>query len=232
MVDLNAVCKGGGIVCFSGGTDPRKAGLGGAALSWIIEHVAKPELPSEFALSHIGLIVPATDVPPAWILESTIFRAVSGPQENLIDVRLAEYRQEGGRAIFYAFQPSFSPDWDSVYLAASQLIAEQKAGRLHYGALHLGADLLAHEPLLRRAIDAFTGASVAETIEHMCLLKPDPVCSEMVGLLLMAGGVPSLMQAAGLSWLPNTKPVAGQVWGCTPEDIRDLPIWQNGVTLL
>lgn len=218
--DLSA----GGLVAFSGGTSVRKAGLLGATLSFLIEKITRSKL------SHVAIVPPAFywhDSQP-WILESTIWKGVSGPQFNPLPARLhADYELKGGHASYLAFQPAFEPNWPDLWAHGQQMIQLQKAGKLHYSVKRLFADAVNRSVVF----DAIS-LPAAGIIERLSQADHGLVCSECAGLLMQGGGVNSKAVARGIPWLPAAVPIAGQPIGCSPQDLEEMPIWATPIPIL
>ena len=220
----------GGMIAFAGGEDPMRAGIG-ALLSAIIGDVERD--PNKD--SHVAILLPQA----AWlsadrpeIFESTIEAGVSGPQYNLLIPTLQRYQKQGGAARYFPFASGYKPDWSAVLGIADQMVAQQKAGRLHYGVLHLVADLDARQVWLQRVIDKITGGSSYERLMQLMLTGHGIVCSECVASVLETGGIKAQVIAAGKRWLPDSRPYAGQPIGCTPLDCIAIPAWTSPANLI
>jgi hypothetical protein len=221
-LDLQAL-RNGGLVAFSGGTNIAQAGVLGATLSFLIEAVSKSKL------SHVGIVPPQCD----WLnptipglIESTELDGISGPQYNPLGPRVqTDYADKGGHAIFLPFRPEFAPDWDALWKGAAQMFAEVKAGRLHYSVKRLFADATARNV-------AFAALPVAGIIDLLAEHDRGIVCSECAALLMQTGGVDAKAMAAGIPWLPKVQPIAGQAIGCSPQDLRDMPIWMPSFSIV
>lgn len=222
LVPTSALASGG-VVLFSGGTNPARAGLVGALLSRLIDKFTN----SKF--SHVAVLPPAqywpTPTSPS-IIESTIWLGVSGPQSNSLLSRLqADYASKGGHATYLPFLPQFAPDWKEVGIAAAQMFVLRKQGKLHYSVKHLFADAVDRNPV-------FAALPISGVLTQLGEHDRGLVCSECAGLLLQAGGVDKKCAAAGVPWLPNVLPIPGQPIGCAPEDIHEMPIWGGPIALL
>ena len=240
MIQLTAdLFKNGGLVAFAGGQDVFKAGAG-ALLSKIIGDVEKD--PNED--SHVGLVMPqaywgmspVTNArimgnPGPMFLESTIENGVSGPQYNLVIPTVRRYIKEGGHARFFEFLPEFTPNWPNVWQYGCQTIALQKAGKLHYGVIHLVADLVARQTWLESLVAKVAGLPPIDQTAWVMLQGHGLVCSEYESLLEKAGGVDVELMATGIPWLPDSKPVMGQPIGCTPLDCTNSPVRKSPIQL-
>ena len=208
----------GGLLCCAGGTNLLKAGPG-AVVSELIKVECPAEEPGEFALSHVIMALPQKywlDPKKPRGLESTIWKGVSGPQINDLEDRLTEdYEKSGGHVALYRFLPAYDLDWAAVWACGQQLIAHREAGKLHYSIERLFEDAAVRIPYWRILLPLDL---VVELGKH----DDGLVCSEEVGLLERAGG---LKQKLGELWLPNSKLGAGCIIGCTPEDVRDMPVF-------
>lgn len=205
----------GGFMIFAGGTDPLRAGLEGALLSGAIDLFTHSDL------SHCGIVPPAPYWPEnaPWLIESTIWQKISGPQYNRLQPRLEQdYQAKGGHAWLLPFRPQFAPAWPTLWDHAQQMFALVSAGKLHYSVKRLFSDACERSLVLG-------DLPMAGLIERLAEKDAGVVCSECAGLLMQAGGVDREAEAAGLLWLPNVEPVAGQPIGCGPVDLRDMPLW-------
>lgn len=212
----------GGIVFFSGGLNPFKAGFGGATLSRLIDVVTGSKY------SHTAVLLPQQ----CWsapgqprIFESTIWKFASGPQFNNLLPRLQEdYIAKGGHAWVRTYKPEFAPDWKAVIQTATQLDVLRQAGKLHYSVKRLFADAVDKSPV-------FAALPVAGLLMHLGEHDEGIVCSEAVALAEQGGGVDAKVKAAGFPWLPDVLPVAGQPIGCAPADIDKQPTWAQEIQI-
>lgn len=200
-----------GLVLFRGGKNPLKAGPG-AVLTDLIDVITHSDN------SHSAMLINGK------LYESTISGGISGPQESDPAARLAEYRAEGGHADLYPFQPQFEPDWGAALAGAQKMIALREAGRMPYNVKRLFGDAV-DRSLVFDLVALPADGILAYLADH----SMGVVCSEMAGTLMVYGGVPAKMAAAGIPFLPNQH---GQPIGCSPQDLANMPIWQPPVTLL
>lgn len=222
LSDLDA----GGLIGFAGGTNVFKAGPG-ALLSDAIEHLTHSRL------SHIGVVPPTqywgTPNDPV-VIESTIWPShapnVSGPQLNELTPRLTlDYEAHGGHAWFRPVLPQFEPAWEDLWTQAESLFALVKEGKLHYSVERLLGDATERNVF-------FEVLPIAGILEHLSEHDHGVVCSECAALLLQAGHMDAKAKAAGVAWLPTVEPVAGQAIGAAPEDLWEMPLWAEPITLL
>lgn len=154
-----------------------------------------------------------------WIIESTIWQGISGPQFNRLGPRVEQdYQAKGGHAWFQPFRAEFVPAWPALWAQAQQMFQLVAEGKLHYGVERLFADATARSRW-------FAALPAAGVLDWMAEHDHGIVCSDCGGLLIEAGGVPAKAKAAGLLWLPNVMPIPGQAIGCSPQDLRDQAIW-------
>lgn len=218
-----ALLAQGGLVGFQGGANPFQAGLQGSILSRLIE------LFTGGKLSHVGLVLPLrywkNGILPA-VVESTIWKGVSGPQINDLTSRLElDYVKAGGHAWFWPFQAALAPDWFLLYAAAIDMCTQVANGKLHYSVKRLFADAVERNL-------AFSLLPVSGLLVQLSEHDLGIVCSECAGLLMQAGGVDTKVKNARIPWLPKVEPIAGQAIGCSPEDLRSMPIYAPPVQLL
>lgn len=222
LTPLLSQLEQGGLMLFAGGTNIFKAGPG-ALLSLEIEHeTGQP-------YSHTAVLFPKSYWPSPdqpWIQESTKWQGVSGPQWNNLSTRLIlDYEKAGGHAWLYQFLPPFVPDWSKAWAGAQQLIAAQKAGKLHYSVAHLFGDAVNRDWV-------FSLLPIAGILEHVSEDSAGIVCSEDAGMVFQDGGVADKAKAAGIPWLPTAKPIPGQAIGCSPGDLAAMPLYGQRITLL
>lgn len=222
MITDPKVYAPGGLALFAGGTNPLRAGIEGALISGAIEYI------THAPYSHSGIVPPERFWPDGqpWLIESTIEGKVSGPQFNALPPRLqSDYAAKGGHAWLLPFQSEFEPDWNMLWQHAQHMIALQKAGKLHYSVARLFADATARDPL-------WAALPAAGAIDWLAEHYRGIVCSECAGFAMEGGGVKAKAVAAGLLWLPNVKPIPGQVIGCAPGDLHDMPLYQTPIQLV
>lgn len=200
-----------GLVLCSGGKNPFKAGSG-AVLTDLIDGITHSDA------SHSAMLIDGN-----W-WESTILGGISGPQANPQGPRLAEYGAEGGHVLLLPFLPAYEPDWAAVLAGAERLVALRAKGRMPYNVRRLFGDAIERSIACDLAFLPADGILAYLAAHSMGL-----VCSEMAGTLMMYGGVPAKMRAAGLPFLPHQH---GQAIGCAPADLAAMPIWQNSIPLI
>ena len=208
----------GGVAAFAGGTSIAKAGVG-AIVTKLIDVFAKSNL------SHVGLVPPSSywQSSDPWMIESTEWQGVSGPQFNALEPRLQiDYADEGGQAWFYPIKPECLPLWDKIWAQAQEMFAAMKAGKLHYSVVQLLEDANYRNAIL----DTLPGSGAVDGAAEQ---DSGMVCSGCVASLLEAGGLPELLPPG--TWLPNSRP-PGSALCCTPEDVRDLPAYIDSVQIL
>jgi hypothetical protein len=220
----DAKLKGGMLACY-GGTNPAKAGLGGAFLSTVIEKVTNGP-------SHIALLL--TDCTDSLnVIESTIYKGVSGPQLNPLEVLFEDYEKEGGHVDFYQFKTIFDLDLEGLMDEVVHLVSLRESGHLPYGILHLPEDLLARQSWLSHLVDKVSGKNSIEQLELLAYSNHQLVCSECFGYLCLAGNVDKKVKATGLSWLSSSRPVPGEVLGSAPGDyLRMGFLWEAPLRLV
>ncbi len=208
----------GGVAAFAGGTSIAKAGAG-AIVSKLID------LFSGSNLSHVALVPPSSywQSSDPWMIESTEWQGVSGPQFNALEPRLQiDYANEGGQAWFLPIKPECMPLWDRIWTQAQEMFAAVKAGKLHYGILQLLEDANYRDAIL----DALPWSGA---VDYAAEQDRGIVCSGCVASLLEAGGLPAFLPPG--TWLPNSRP-PGSALCCTPEDVRDLPAYTVQIQIL
>ncbi|HLI84801.1 MAG TPA: hypothetical protein VKV17_12840 [Bryobacteraceae bacterium] len=201
-----------GLVLFSGGRNPFRAGPGFLLTDLIAKITGSPWTHS------------AIKVGPG-IFESTIKNGVSGPQYNPFDADLEEYLKEGGRVDVFEFLPQFEPDWDALERAAWQMISLRMQGKLPYNVERLFGDAVQRSPIFD--VVALPADGV---ITYLAAHSKGVVCSEMAAILMEAGGVRGKAVAAGVPWLPNVRPPAQPI-GCAPADLAAMALYKPPVGL-
>jgi hypothetical protein len=139
--------------------------------------------------------------------------------------RLSDYSKQGGHAWLLPFLPQFMPDWAAAETAAFQMIALRERGKMPYNVERLFGD--AEE---RSWIFDLVALPAAGIIAYLAAHSKGVVCSELVGLLIQAGGVAPKLTAAGIAWLAAVNP-PGQPIGCSPQDIVNVEMFRTPVQL-
>ena len=199
----------GGVLGFVGGTNPFKAGIGGI-LSEIID------LFDGSSLSHIGIALPSKYWPGGTPYMAECTRGdgdVDGPQFNEIPRRLeTAYVSRGGYGYLREFADGFMPDWDALNTDALRMSDLRVHGKLHYSVWRLLEDAITRSAVLEIL-------PAAALIERLGADDASLVCSEYGAILMESGGVRAKCYAAGIPWLPFSRPTPGVAIGCTPNDI-------------
>jgi hypothetical protein len=209
----------GGVLGFRGGTNPFKAGIGGV-LSKIIDIFDGSDL------SHIGIALPQRYWPGGvpYMAECTIWTIVAngqkvrvnGPQFNEIPSRLEEdYVDKGGWGYLREFASGFEPDWDVLNTDALRMNDLRNQGKIRYSILRLVEDAITRS----EALEVLPSAAL---IERLGENDSGLVCCEYGAILMESGGVKAKCAAAGIPWLPFSRPTAGSNIGCTPNDVWTL----------
>lgn len=186
---------------------------GQAWISRIIMRCRPPKKPGNLGLSHVAILPPQRfwRGPDPILWESTRWNGVSGPQINFLAPRLAgDYHKKGCHSWLLPFDLDHEPDWDRTLSAVNQLVGLRKAGKLHYNIKELFSDAVesipGHEYIL--PLDLIDDIGKCD--------QDDQVCSHFVVDALTVGGLRFPFQG----------------WGCSPEQIRDLPWYLNPVQIL
>lgn len=200
MIDLSQfepvryAMRPGDIVLFDGSLANPCDDLGGAILAGGIEAV------SDSVASHSAMIVPATfpglTGPSPHLIESTILDGVDGVQTHPVEERLTS----GQRAWWLALSDRFRNFLD---FEAMWLLAEAKVNRDAYNVLEIGKYLARHVPILSELPALYESDDNQE------------VCSELVAMLLQAGGIPGLNPAI-----------------CSPQTLAELRIYRACIQIL
>jgi hypothetical protein len=105
------------------------------------------------------------------------------------------------------------------------MVVLRMAGKLPYNVLRLFDD--AEQ---RSWVFDVAALPVDGVIAYLGARSRGLVCSEMVGLMLQAGGVPAKLAAGNIPWMPSVVP-PGQVIGCSPADVGDIPMFEEPIQL-
>ena len=158
---------------------------------------------TDSVLSHSAMVVdpqfPGCEGTGPWIIESTIHGEQDGVQVHPLEDRLREYDADGS-AWWLPLSSRFRKflDFDAIWA-----LAARKVNQDTYNVWEILWYLLRHMPGVQEVPQLYQSANGSE------------VCSELVALLLQAGGIPGLR--------PATMP---------PQALAELRIYRDQVQLL